>query len=314
MGKKNRNRGQGRQESGPAPIADSKSPSPAKTPVPKWVILAALLAIAVTVIVVLVNQGGDDITLEWTVLADFKHQTEKAYTQGLEFHKGFLFEGTGFTKESDWRILNLQTGEICYRYGISSDLFGEGITILDDVLYQITWRNHVAFTFDLSGLRLDEKDSMLVTAEDFKDLRAIRKGKFKYEGEGWGLTNDGTHLIMSSGSTNGEIVYRDKEFNIVKTIVVTDADGDPVAKLNELEYHDGHIWANVYETDFILKIDAETGEVVDKADLSGILPEGTELEPGHVLNGIARDPLNGKMYVTGKNWPRLFDVRFTKKK
>ncbi|NRA97543.1 MAG: glutaminyl-peptide cyclotransferase [Planctomycetes bacterium] len=313
MGKKKRNRDQRRQDPTPEPVADSTSPQPAKTGMPKWLIPVAVLAIGATAFIVYTNQGGDGITLDYEVLGEFKHQSEKAYTQGLEFHKGFLFEGTGFEKESDWRIVNLQTGKVCYRYGISSDLFGEGITILDGVLYQVTWRNKVAFMYDLSGLRLDDKDPKTVTAEDFKDLRATRKSKqFKYEGEGWGLTNDGTHLIMSSGSADGKIVYRDKNFDIVKTIVVTD-DDDPVNNLNELEYHDGHIWANIYQTDFIVKIDAETGEVVGKADLAGILPAGTALKPDEVLNGIARDPASGKIYVTGKNWPTLFEVRFTSK-
>lgn len=319
MGKKNRKKGRDRDEPTPAPVADSKSPKLTKTGRPVWLLpLLALLAIGGAVAIVLATGGGDDITLDWEVVTVFKHESTGTYTQGLEFYKGFLFEGTGYQEESDWRIVNLQTGEVCYRHGISSNLFGEGITILGDTLYQLTYRDGLAMRYDLSGLKLDEKDPMAITAESFEGLRAVEKPsqskRFKYTGEGWGLTNDGTHLIMSSGNKNGEIVYRDKDtFKVVKTIVVKDAEGVPVEGLNELEYHDGHIWANIYTKDFVVKIDAETGEVVDKADMTGLLKDTSMLKPGEVLNGIARDPASGKMYLTGKNWPKLFDVKFTKR-
>lgn len=279
---------------------------------PKWAIPAGVVVIGAAVMVAVLMSGGDGFTMRASVVKTYEHQTEKAYTQGLEFHDGFLFESTGYTGESDWRIVNLQSGEVCYRFGISSSLFGEGITILDGKLYQITWRDRKCFVYDLAPLGLDKLDPNTITKKDFEGKRARKlRTEFKYDGEGWGLTNDGTHIIMSSGHKSGVIVFRDTDFKVVKEITVKDADG-PVAKLNELEYVDGHIYSNVFETDTILKIDAASGEVVDKIDCSGLLPEGTTLKPGYVLNGIARDPASSKLYVTGKNWPSLFEVTFEK--
>ena len=278
---------------------------------PRWVIPVAILAVVGAFAIAMLFQGGDEFTMNATVVASFKHAETKAYTQGLEFYKGFLIESTGYTGESDWRIVNLATGEVCYRYGISSQMFGEGITVLNDQLFQITWRDNKCFVYDLAPLGLDKLDPKTVTKSDFDGKRARKHRKpLTYKGEGWGLTNDGTHIIMSSGHANGVIRFRDTDFKVVKEITVTDGSDDPVGKLNEIEYVDGTIYANVFETDTILKIDASSGKVLEKIDASGLLPEGTNLAPGHVLNGIARDPATGKFYVTGKNWPSLFEVKF----
>lgn len=291
--------------------ADSVSPTESRFP--KWLIPAAIVVIGAAVGLALMMGDKNAFTMSTTVVATYPHQSEKAYTQGLEFYKGFLFESTGVEGESDWRIVNLRTGEVCFRNGISSKWFGEGITILGDKLYQITWRNEKCFVYDLAALKLDSLDPKTIKKSDIPLRGLTAERELAYDGQGWGLTNDGTHIIMSSGHADGVIRYRDTDFKVVKEITVTDGNGDPVANLNELEYVDGAIYANVFQTDTILKIDAETGETLEKIDASGLLPEGTKLKPGHVLNGIARDPATGKFYVTGKNWPHLFEVRFEKK-
>jgi len=267
--------------------------------------------------------GGDPVNLTWTVNASFPHQEEGAYTQGLEFYKGFLLEGTGNTNESDWRIVNLDTGEVCYRHGIPSGFFGEGITVMNDRLYQVTWRDRVGLEYDLSGLGLDALDPATVKPSDFEGKRARAKQRYKYRGEGWGLTNDGTHLIMSTGNKDGKLHFFDADFKPAKTLVVKDEDGDPVPRINELEFVDGHIWANIFQTNFIIKIDASSGQVVGRADMTELLSEEERAtlaerdrkagSKGYVLNGIARDPATGKMYVTGKNWPKIFQVSFADK-
>ncbi|MEN3002485.1 MAG: glutaminyl-peptide cyclotransferase [Armatimonadota bacterium] len=209
----------------------------------------------------------------------------KAFTQGLVYADGFLYEGTGLEGQSSLRKVELRTGRVLQIKKLAPELFGEGITLWQDKIYQLTWRNGICFVY--------ERDS----------FRSITE--FRYTGEGWGLTHDGKHLIMSDGSDT--LTFRDPDtFAIVKRLQVK-ADGVPVRNLNELEYVEGEIYANVWQTDMIARISPATGEVVGWIDLSGLLSE-REARNADVLNGIAYDPKGKRLFVTGKLWPKLFEI------
>ncbi len=210
----------------------------------------------------------------------------KAFTQGLVYHNGFLYEGTGLEGQSSLRKVELRTGRVLQIRKLAPELFGEGITLWQDKIYQLTWRNGICFVY--------ERDS----------FRSITE--FRYPGEGWGLTHDGKHLIMSDGSDT--LTFRDPDtFAVVKRLRVK-AEGVPVRNLNELEYVEGEIYANVWQTDMIARISPTTGEVVGWIDLSGLLSE-REAQNAEVLNGIAYDPKEKRLFVTGKLWPKLFEIK-----
>ncbi|MFO7286810.1 MAG: glutaminyl-peptide cyclotransferase [Gammaproteobacteria bacterium] len=218
------------------------------------------------------------------VKASYPHDPE-AFTQGLAFHEGRLYEGTGQYGRSSIRRIALPSGEIEAMQPLSALYFGEGITIFDGKLHQLTWVNQVGFVYDL---------------ETFE-----RVATFRYEGEGWGLTHDGKHLIMSNGSER--IVFLDPStYEVVRTIRVR-SEGRPVVRLNELEYVDGEIWANIWYEDRIARIDPRDGEVVGWIDASRVYPR-SERGREDVLNGIAYDPKSRRLIITGKNWPRLYEV------
>lgn len=221
----------------------------------------------------------------YRIVATYPHDPN-AYTQGLVYVKDGFFEGTGQYGESDLRETVLKTGEVRRETPLTEDYFGEGIALVDDYIYQITWQEGTAFLYD---------------RESFD-----RIGEFSYDGEGWGLTWNGEHLVMSNGSPM--ITFRDRDdFSLVREITVHDGD-KVVPRLNELEWIDGEIWANVYQTDWIVRIDPASGEVTGWIDLRGLLPLNPgESEPG-VLNGIAWDPESGRIFVTGKYWPLLFEI------
>lgn len=217
------------------------------------------------------------------IVARYPHDPD-AFTQGLVFHDGSLYEGTGRHGESSLRELELETGEIIRRHNLGKRYFGEGITILDGRVYQLTWRSHTGFVYDL---------------EDFSVLDT-----FYLPGEGWGLTHDGEHLILSDGTA--ELRFLDPDsLREVRRLTVTSPAG-PVDRLNELEYIDGEIWANVWYEDYLLRIDPDNGKVNSLVDLRGLHPRrGSE----EVLNGIAWDPAKRRLFVTGKLWPVLFEIR-----
>jgi glutamine cyclotransferase len=220
------------------------------------------------------------------IVSKYPHETT-SFTQGLEFYNGRLFESTGQYGQSFVAEVDLATGKINenMKMGLDATQFGEGITILNDVIYQLTWQKGRCFTYDLGD-------------------KIVPKGEFTYKGEGWGLTNDGTFLIMSNGTE--QIVFRDPEtFLVERTIEVYDRNG-PYLALNELEYIDGMIWANVWQRSDVLVIDPKTGRVMEIIDCSALLAEGQGLNR-EVLNGIAQN--KGKIYMTGKNWRQLFEVR-----
>ncbi len=227
----------------------------------------------------------------YEVLERIPHDTS-AYTQGLLILDGKMYESTGRRGESSVRILKLATGEIVKKREIPSSLFGEGLAAVGGLLYQLTWTSHTALVFDRATLRPLGYD-------------------YKYEGEGWGLTTCDEGLVMSDGTNL--IRFFDKKMNELRRIEVRDQ-GRPLFELNELEWIDGEIWANVWKQDRVARIDPATGEVRGWIDFSGLLGNdavGNQSED--VLNGIAVDPDNGDLYVTGKRWPYIFKVRVFEK-
>lgn len=220
------------------------------------------------------------------VVATYPHDPN-AYTQGLVFIDGVLYEGTGQWGESELRRVDLDSGSVVQSHKLADEYFGEGIVLLNDRIYQITWKAGIAFVYD---------------RETFEQISS-----FTYQGEGWGLTTDGDRLIMSDGSNR--LTFRDPEtFEVLDTVEVQ-ADGQPVPRLNELEYIDGEVWANIYQTDWIVRIDPESGEVVGWLDMRGLKPaDDPRWANVDVLNGIAWDADGGRLFVTGKDWPELFEI------
>jgi len=221
----------------------------------------------------------------YSVVRSYPHDRE-AFTQGLQYLDGQLFEGTGLRGRSSIRRVNLQTGTVAQRRDLAQPHFGEGITILNGELFQLTWQSGVAFVYD---------------SRTFDLLRS-----FRYRGEGWGLTHDGTHLIMSDG-TDALRFLEPATFAEQRRVRVT-ADGIPVRALNELEYIGGEIWTNIWGTDRIARVDPRSGRVTAWIDLSGLLTQQERLS-ADVLNGIAYDAAGDRLFVTGKLWPKLFEIR-----
>jgi glutamine cyclotransferase len=220
------------------------------------------------------------------VVNTFPHQAE-AFTQGLAWHDGLLYEGTGGYGTSVLREVKLETGAELRRVPLHPRVFGEGVCVWDDRIYQLTWRQGTGLVFDRESLRLLQR--------------------FPYAGEGWGLTHDGTHLIMSNGSSTLQF-FDPRTYRVVKRLPVR-AKGRPLRQLNELEYVAGEIWANVWHKDRIARISPATGEVIGWIDLTGLLPRADLQHKEQVLNGIAYDPVNKRLFVTGKQWPKLFEIQ-----
>jgi glutaminyl-peptide cyclotransferase len=230
--------------------------------------------------------------LSYRVINNYPH-LKSSYTQGLEFYNGYLYEGTGENGHSKLMKVDLQTGKPLQTFELDDKYFGEGITILDDKVYQLTYRAKKGFVYNL-------KTFAVIDSFTFNSV------------QGWGLTNDGKNLIMSDGTH--VITWLDPEdFSVVKKIQVADNKG-LVINLNELEYIDGIIYANIYTTNRIVKIDAASGKVMEEIDLTGIINlyhrAGDRID---YLNGIAYDKQNDRIFVTGKLYPRLFEVQFVEK-
>ena len=220
-----------------------------------------------------------------------------AFTQGLEFHNGILYEGTGGKEGDDFysslRRVELATGKVLKKHDLAREYFGEGITILGDKIYQLTWREMTAFEYDLN---------------DFRLLRELR-----YSGEGWGLANDGTNLIMSDGTHVIRFV-NPADFKTLRTIVVKDEKGKPIMQLNELEMVNGEIWANIWQSGWILRINPADGKLLGRIDMNSLADDEMRKNPkADVLNGIAYDPAGDRLFVTGKNWRRLFEIKLKPK-
>ncbi len=226
----------------------------------------------------------------FTVVRVFPHDTS-AYTQGLAYRDGYLYEGTGRNGQSSLRKVRLETGEVVQQVNLGKEFFGEGIAITKDQVFQLTWTSGAAFVYDLNTFRL---------------LR-----RFSYTGEGWGLATDGRELFLSDGTA--EIRVLDPEtFQVKRRIKVHDG-STSVDQLNELELVGGQIFANVWHTNRIARISPQTGEVVGWIDLTGLLSSVYRLEPEAVLNGIAYDPVGKRLFVTGKLWPGVFEIRLSLK-
>lgn len=251
----------------------------------RWSVAAALVACAAAIAAWPQWSGPREPKL-WGVdiVASYPHDPN-AFTQGLLVHGGVLYEGTGQYGASTIREVDLETGRVERRAALPRRYFGEGIAILNDKLYQLTWQSGAGFVYDVASFE--------------------QVGMFGYDGEGWGLTHDGEHLIMSDGSA--AIRFLDPEtFEVVRTIRVRDQ-GRPVVRLNELEYIDGEIWANIWYDDRIVRIAPDSGDVVGWIDATAVFPS-TLRRRDDVLNGIAYDADSGRIFITGKNWPRLYEI------
>ena len=234
------------------------------------------------------------VAIPYDVIAEYPHDP-RAFTEGLEFKDGILYESTGQYGESDVRTTDLKTGKILLSKKMDNRYFGEGLTILNGKVYQLTYREGKGFVYDS------------------KTLKEIQTFTFDAP-EGWGMTNNGTHLIFDDGSNVLHFIDPNT-FKEVKQLKVTDEHG-PVNEINEPEMIKGFIYANQWQTDLILKIDTTTGKVVGRVDLSnlrqryGIPPMGGQRNEPEVLNGIAYDSATNRIFITGKNWPKLFEVKF----
>ena len=225
----------------------------------------------------------------YEIINVFPHD-RKAYTQGLQYREGYMYEGTGQYGESSIRKIDMKNGNILSVLSIDNQHFGEGITIYNDKIYQITWRSRKGFIYDLKTFSLEST--------------------FSYNSEGWGITTAGNHLIMSDG-TNKLYHMAPSGFSIIKEIEVYDHNGE-VSQLNELEYVNGLVWANVWLTDRIVAIDPETGVVKAELDMTNLLPAADKAvinDKDDVLNGIAWNPEKDTFYVTGKRWPKMFEIK-----
>lgn len=224
------------------------------------------------------------------VVAEYPHD-RTSYTQGLFFYDGQMYESTGLNGKSTFRKVDIRTGKALFRLNFDRRYFLEGSVEKDGNIYMLTWQNNVAFVYDAKTLKY--------------------KKSYSYPREGWGLTTDGKSLIASDGSAN--LYFLDDDFRTARKMTVR-LNGRPVNDLNELEYIDGKIWANVYLTDLIVIVNPADGNVEATVDCSGLLPSRLRYDDTDVLNGIAYNPQNGKIYLTGKNWCRLYEIKLAEVK
>lgn len=238
------------------------------------------------------NSAADDYPIYgYDVLHVWPHE-RTAFTQGLLFLDGILLESTGLYGQSSLRKVDLETGNVVKRVEVPTQYFAEGLAALNSKLFQLTWQNQKGFVYDLASFRLEQE--------------------FSYQGEGWGLTTDGHLLIMSDGTD--QIRFLDPGTFEEKRRVAVLAHGQPVLRLNELEYIKGEVFANVWGSDYVVRIDPATGKVVGVIDFTGLLAAQDRTENTDVLNGIAYDAAGDRLFVTGKRWPKLFEVRLKLKK
>ena len=224
------------------------------------------------------------------VVAEYPHDTG-SYTQGLFFHEGQMYETTGLHGKSTLRKVDLNTGEPITKLDFGQKYFVEGSVVLNDNLYILTWESKVVFVYDADSLKY--------------------KSTWSYPREGWGITTDGKQLIASDGSSI--LYFMDEKFSLKRRVYVKHEDR-PVMWLNELEYIDGKIWANVYTSEEIVIINPKDGRVEGVIDCRGLLPKELRDSTTDVLNGIAYNPDTKKIYLTGKNWPKLYEIRLVEKK
>ena len=224
----------------------------------------------------------------YQIVHTYPHDS-KAFTQGLIYVDGHLYESTGLKGRSSLRMVDLTTGQVLQKHDLPSEYFGEGLTDWGSTLIQLTWTAHKGFVYDRFS---------------FSQLRT-----FDYQGEGWGLTHDSTQLILSDGTPYLRFLDP-KSFRVTRRIHVVDDAGHPIDNLNELEYIHGEIFANIWHSDRIARISPQTGKILGWIDLSGII-DPRELQGDAVLNGIAYDSTGDRLFVTGKLWPKLFEIKIT---
>jgi glutamine cyclotransferase len=221
----------------------------------------------------------------YKVVATFPHSTS-SYTEGFFYLNGLFYEGTGIKGHSQILVTDPATGRITQHIDLAPQYFGEGIVDWGSNLYEWTWQSHLGFVYDRATLR--------------------PLAQFTYTGEGWGMTHDATHIITSDGTST--LRFRDpKDFHEVRSLTVTDR-GAPVPELNELEFIKGEIYANIWHTNRIARISPRDGHVIAWIDLSGLLPSVVQLDNEAVLNGIAYDAQHDRLFVTGKEWPTIFQI------
>jgi glutamine cyclotransferase len=230
--------------------------------------------------------AADEIS--YRIVNTYPHAKD-SFTQGLEYYEGYLYEGTGLYGRSSLRKVKLETGQVIKIINLDKEYFGEGITILNNKIYQLSWQNNTAFVYDL-------------------DFNLIKR--FNYNGEGWGLCNNGQYLIMSNGS---EFIYfRDPDsFKVIKIIKVV-FNNQALKNINELEFIKGYIYANIWQKDIIVKINPSSGKVEDYLDLENILDKSKYDYNIDVLNGIAYLENNDSFLITGKFWPKIFEIKLLK--
>ncbi len=256
--------------------------------------VAGFVALLATVVVLFcLYSDNPDAPAAWTyeLVNTFTHD-RKAFTQGLVFEDGFLYEGTGRLGRSELRRVELETGNILQAHRLPAEFFGEGITIYGDNIIQLTYQSNVGFVYDKNSFELLQK--------------------FNYPTEGWGITHDDKHLIMSDGTPMLYFLHPET-FARIRKMMVFEGDA-PVWGLNELEYIEGQIYANVWPTERIARIEPETGQVIGWIDMEGLLSVQDRSEEVDVINGIAYDRTNSRLFVTGKFWPKLFEIKLIPKK
>ncbi len=253
-----------------------------------WIYLAIIFVVqfCLTITHATAKNSNNIPIYTYRIVNTFLHDPS-AYTQGLTYYNGMLYEGTGLNGRSSVRKIELETGAILQENRLPDKYFGEGITIYQNKIIQLTWQSYIGIVYDLKSL--------------------IELEKFYYFTEGWGLTHDGSKLIMSDGSAN--LYFMDPHnFSQIGKILVKDDNG-PVTGLNELEYINGEVFANVYPKNRIAIISPETGKITAWLNLQGLLSREDRTQQVDVLNGIAYDAENDRIFVTGKLWPKLFEIK-----
>jgi glutamine cyclotransferase len=263
-----------------------------------WIWFCAVILLTILIIFVVVRLKPVDqqrpvssIPPELNYLTGYRvinqyHHDPQAFTQGLIFHEGYLYESTGLRGYSSLRKVDLESGEIVQMTELDDPFFAEGLTLWNKTLVQLTWQEQIGFRYNL---------------EDFTLIDT-----FSYNTEGWGLTHDGSNLIMSDG-TSALFFLDPNSLKVVRTVEVSDH-GTPVTRINELEYVLGEVYANIWQSDTIARIDPSTGLVNGWIDLEGLLPVDVNPDTVDVLNGIAYDPTQDRLFLTGKLWPYLFEI------
>lgn len=247
-----------------------------------------LALVAIVAVSACSNARGEPLPKDapFEIVAEFPHDTG-AYTQGLIWQDSVLYESTGRYGDSEVRIVELRTGRVLAATPLAANRFGEGLALLNQRLYQLTWESGVGYVYDA------------------RTLAAV--DSFTYAGEGWGLTTDGRSLIMSDGSDS--LRFLTPGSWATSRVVHVRHQDSPLSKLNELEFIDGELWANVYESDWIVRIDPRTGVVRELLDFAALWPRGQRPYGAEVMNGIARAPAPGQLLLTGKLWPTVYSVR-----